>query len=297
MSYKSLIRPSGKFHPGQVANFSSAKVVALERSFTKNKYGNLTDKSTYAEYAWEFLRRNKFYQALIDAGTGNEVSPYSLASWGYRQSDSKENDSEWEYHCGLWRKPFKHYSEVYTTDITWYPIEYMRQSMCGALGRTTELEDTSTQLQITIDLGRKFGPEVSGLKKQLEIAEKIVTTYHQYLKDGAWLNGELEIHPTEKRILRRYLYVADLYTQLESEKKKPAESWTGYIANHLKKVQPKFSETDVNKYAKSAFEYIYQWHCLGLLTLTDKRVTEEIEHAEPESTTSDGGLSLQSVWS
>lgn len=296
MSYKNLIRPTAKFHPEQVANFSSNKVVALARSFTKNKYGNLTDKSTYAEYAWEFLRRNKFYQALIDAHTNDKVPHHALPSWGYRQNNTNGQSSEWEFHCGLWREPYKHYSEAYSTDIAWYPIEYLRQTMCGKLGRTKTLEDTSTQLHITIDLGHKFGPEVSGLKKQLEIAEQIVTTYHQYLKGGAWLNGELEIHPTEKRILRRYLYVADLFTQLESEKKKPTESWTDYIANNLKKVQPKFSETDVNKCAKSAFEYIYQWHCLGLLTLVDKSVTEDIEHSEPESMKSDGGTPLQNAW-
>lgn len=297
MSYKNLVRPTGKFHPEQVANFSSSKVVALARSFTKNKYGNLTDKSTYAEYAWEFLRRNKFYQALIDAHTDDKVPHYPLPSWGYRQNDTNGQSSEWDYHCGLWREPYKHYSEAYTTDITWYPIEYMRQTMCGKLGRTTALEDTSTQLHITIDLGHKFGPNVSGLKKQLEIAEQAIIAIHSKLSGTQDYFAQLETHPIKKSILRRYLYVADLYTQLESEKKKPAESWTDYIANNLKKVQPKFSETDVNKCAKSAFEYIYQWHCLGLLTLVDKSVTEDIEHSEAESTKSDGGLSLQTVWS
>jgi hypothetical protein len=152
MSYKNLVRPTGKFHPEQVANFASDKVVALARSFTKNKYGNLTDKSTYVEYAWEFLRRNKFYQALIDAHTDDKVPHYQLPSWGYRQSDGSEQNSEWEYHCGLWREPYKHYSEAYSDDLTWYPIEYLRQNMCGALGRTTKLEDANSQLHITIDL-------------------------------------------------------------------------------------------------------------------------------------------------
>jgi hypothetical protein len=296
MSYRELKSPHGKFHPVQVADLQPDKSVCQKRPFTKNKYGNLTDKSTYAEYAWEFLRRNKFYQALIDAGNGDKAPHYPLPSWGYKQSDGNEQNSEWEYHCGLWREPYEHYSEAYSDKLTWYPIEYLRQNICGALGRATKLEDASSQLHITIDLGQKFGPNVSGLKKQLEIAEQIVTAHHQYLKGGAWLKGELDIYPLKKGLLRRYLYVADLYTQLESEKKKIAESWTDYIANNFKKVQPKFSETDVNKYAKSAFEYIYQWHCLGLLTLADKSVTEDADHSEVESKKSDGGLSLQSVW-
>ena len=297
MSYRELKSPHGKFHPVQVADFHPDKSVCQKRPFTKNKYGNLNDQSTYEEYAWEFLRRNKFYQALIDAGTGGKAPHYPLPSWGYRPSDGSEQNSEWEYHCGLWSEPYKHYFEAYSDGLTWYPIEYLRQNMCGALGRATNLEDASSQLHITIDLGHKFGPNVSGLKRQLEIAEQIVTTYHQYLKGGTWLNGELDIYPLKKGLLRRYLYVADLYTQLESEKKKTTESWTDYIANNLKKVQPKLSETDVNKYAKSAFEYIYQWHCLGLLTLADKSITEDTEQSEQAPTKSDGGLSLQSVWS
>lgn len=296
MSYKELKSPHGKFHPMEVAHYEPQKGMSQQRSFSKTQYDKLTDKSTYAEYAWEFLRRNKFYQALIDAGTGDKAPHYPLPSWGYRQSDGSEQNSEWEYHCGLWSEPYKHYSETYSKDLAWYPIEYLRQNMCGALGRTTKLEDANSQLHITIDLGQKFGPNVSGLKKQLEIAEQIVTTYHQYLKGGAWLNGELDIYPLKKGWLRRYLYVADLYTQLESEKKKPTESWTNYIANNFKKVQPKFSETDVNKYARSAFEYIYQWHCLGLLTLTDKSIIEDAEHAEPESIKSDAGTTVQKVW-
>ncbi len=296
MSYKELKSPHSKFHPVQVADFQPDKSVCQKRPFTKNKYGNLNDQSTYAEYAWEFLRRNKFYQALIDAGTGEKVPHYPLPSWGYRQSDGSEQNSEWEYHCGLWREPYKHYSEAYSDDLGWYPIEYLRQNVCGALGRVTKLEDASSQLHITIDLGHKFGPNVSGLKKQLEIAEQIVTTYHQYLKGGAWLNGELDIYPLKKGLLRRYLHVADLYTQLESKKKNTDVAWAKYIAKNIQEGESNFSETDVSKCAKSAFEYIYQWHCLGLLTLTNKNGIEDPEHSEPESMKSDGGTPLQNAW-
>jgi hypothetical protein len=296
MSYRELKSQHGKFHPVQVADFQPDKSVCQKRPFTKNKYGGLNDQSTYEEYAWEFLRRNKFYQSLIDAGTGGKAPHYPLPSWGYRQSDASEQNSAWEYHCGLWSEPYKHYSEAYSDDLAWYPIEYLRQNMRGALGRATKLEDASTQLHITIDLGQKFGPNVSGLKKQLEIAEQIVTAYHQYLKGGAWLKGELDIYPLKKGLLRRYLYVADLYTQLESKKKDPDVAWAKYIAKNIQEGESTFSETDVSKCAKSAFEYIYQWHCLGLLTLTDKNITEAIDRTEPELSSSDGGVSLQSVW-
>ncbi len=287
MSYKELKSPHGKFHPVEVAHYEPQKGMSQQRSFSKTQYDKLTDKSTYAEYAWEFLRRNKFYQALIDAGTDNKAPHYPLPSWGYRQSDGSEHNSEWEYHCGLWREPYKHYSKAYSGDLAWYPIEYLRQNMCGAVGQTTMLEDKSTQLHITIDLGYKFGPSVSGLKKQLEIAEKAIIAIHNKVNNAGRL-GQLEASLTTKGVLRRYLYIADLFTGERSIKKEiDKRSNSGDVP--IKKVgagmlsvneiaakinakqdDHKATTDSVGKDADEAFKYIYQWKCLKLLTLTDK---------------------------
>jgi hypothetical protein len=287
MSYKELKSPHGKFHPVEVAHYEPQKGMSQQRSFSKTQYDKLTDKSTYAEYAWEFLRRNKFYQTLIDACTGDKAPHYPLPSWGYRQSDGSEQNSEWEYHCGLWREPYKHYSEAYSDDLTWYPIEYLRQHMCGAVGQTTMLEDKSTQLHITIDLGHKFGPNVSGLKKQLEIAEKAIIAIHNKVNNAGRL-GQLEASLTTKGVLRRYLYIADLFTGERSIKKEiDKRSNSGDVP--IKKVgagmlsvneiaakinakqdDHKATTDSIGKDADEAFKYIYQWKCLKLLTLTDK---------------------------
>lgn len=304
MSYKELKSPHGKFHPVEVAHYEPQKGMSQQRSFSKTQYDKLTDKSTYAEYAWEFLRRNKFYQALIDAGTDDKVPYYPLPSWGYRQSDGNEQNSEWEYHCGLWSEPYKHYSEAYSDGLAWYPIEYLRQNMCGAVGRTTTLEDKSTQLHITIDLGHKFGPNVSGLKKQLEIAEKAIIALHNKVNNAGHL-GQLEASLTTKGVLRRYLYIADLFTGERSIKKEidkrngigdvsikkigarvlsakevaakinakldAHHATTDSIGKDADKASKYIASTDsIGKDADEAFKYIYQWKCLKLLTLTDK---------------------------
>jgi hypothetical protein len=291
MSYKELKSPHGKFHPVEVAHYEPQRGMSQQRSFSKTQYDKLTDKSTYAEYAWEFLRRNKFYQALIDAGTDNKAPHYPLPSWGYRQSDASEQNSEWEHHCGLWREPYKHYSEAYSDELTWYPIEYLRQHMCGAVGQITMLEDKSTQLHITIDLGHKFGPNVSGLKKQLEIAEKAIIAIHNKVNNAGRL-GQLEASLTTKGVLRRYLYIADLFTGERSIKKEidkrnnsgdvPIKKIGARVLS-VKEIAAKINAkqddhhatTDsIGKDADEAFKYIYQWKCLKLLTLTDKPQTE-----------------------
>jgi hypothetical protein len=291
MSYKELKSPHGKFHPIEVAHYEPQKGMSQQKSFSKTKYGRLTDKSTYAEYAWEFLSRNKFYQALIDAGTDKNVPNYPLPSWGYRQSHSSEQNYEWEYHCGLWCEPYKHYSEAYSDDLTWYPTEYLRMNMCGAVGQPTMLEDRNTQLHITIDLGHKFGPNVSGLKKQLEIAEKAIHTIHKNVKKAGLL-AQLESNLTTKGVLRRYLYIADLFTGERSIRKEidkrnnsgdvPSKSRGSRMLSvnevaakiNAKQDDHKATTDSVGKDADEAFKYIYQWKCLKLLTLTDKTQNE-----------------------
>jgi hypothetical protein len=286
MSYKELKSPHGKFHPAQVAEYKSKIGMSQPRSFSKTQYDGLTDKSTYAEYAWEFLRRNKFYQTLIDAASDNKVPHYPLPSWGYRQSSRFEEAPTWEYHCGLWSKPYKHYSETYTTDIAWYPIEHMLKNMRGELGRSEELQDRSTQLQITIDLGHKFGPGVSGIKKQLEIAEQAITVFHKKLKSTSCI-GQLEANRTSKAVLRRYLYIADLFTGERSIKKEidkrndsgevPMKRVGTRVLSvkeiaakiNSKKIQYSATTDSIGKDADEAFAYIYQWKCLNLLTLAD----------------------------
>jgi hypothetical protein len=65
-------RPEQKIHPISTEGFSKPKR-------TKWKLVALDEESSHHEFAWEFLRRNRFYQALVDART----NALSETEWGY----------------------------------------------------------------------------------------------------------------------------------------------------------------------------------------------------------------------
>lgn len=238
MSYENLHQPKGKFHPDQIAHYVPDKGMSKPKKFTKNQYGDLNDKSSYEEYAWEFLRRNKFYQEMIDCSRavgkqGN--NPIPLEHWGYNQSN------DWDHHCGLWQQPYKHYSDDYSPELTWHTVEHLRDRMCSVIGKSVQLEDTNTQLQISIDLGHVFGPNVCGLKRQFQIASDMIAKRLEEAVAGKLkvasargangalkkdlskeckspehifrsVYGEFEPKSEAKEHLRTLLYIADLLT-------------------------------------------------------------------------------------
>lgn len=54
-------------HPPLVAEYlPKKKWLKIPSPNNENVYWGLTDQSSYTEYAWAFLRRNRFYQQLCD---------------------------------------------------------------------------------------------------------------------------------------------------------------------------------------------------------------------------------------
>lgn len=295
MSYARLKREDGaSFHPRLIQNYQSKKTITEPKNIAKTKYGHLTEKSTYAEYAWEFLRRNKFYQSMIDSWndedeyTGNS---FPLANWGYQQT------AEWEPHCGLWgletkegkRIPFKHYASDYDDELAWFPIEYLKLTMCSYIGKSKPLEDMNTQMHVAFDLGHVFGPSANGLKKQLDLAyaeilKKLPTVEE---KTGVGRNesmfGRDKNIPIQKGILRRYLYVVDKLTPKLKVKKDQTVEFAQLpllkqIAGDIKDdLCTENSIDSIGKDANHAFDMVYKWHCLGLLSLNDNTKPESKE--------------------
>jgi hypothetical protein len=284
MSYTNLKREDGaSFHPKIVENYRSKVVIPTPKNIAKTKYGHLTDKSTYAEYAWEFLRRNKFYQGMIDSWDDkNEYknNPCPIEQWGYQQTP------EWEPHCGLWpretiegkRLPYKHYSSNYDAGLAWYPIEYIKLTMSGRIGITKPLEDNKTQMHLAFDLGHVFGPNSAGLRKQIDLAYAELVKQSSVVKENRSnesLFGKAEKVPTQKSVLRRHLYVADLMTPkinvnnqrvTEIKPLSMLKITAGIIHDDL---GTKDSVDSIGKDANHAFDMIYKWHCLGLVSLND----------------------------
>jgi hypothetical protein len=295
MSYKKFNREDGaSFHPKLIENYRSKHKLSTPDNIAKTKYGHLSDKSTYAEYAWEFLRRNKFYQGLIDSWDDEieyENNPYPIEHWGYKQTP------KWEPHCGLFesetkegkRLPYKHYSSKYVAGLAWFPIEYIKLTMSGGIGITRPLEDKKTQMHLAFDLGHVFGPNSTGLRKQLDLAHAELTKQLSAVKErmngssNEFTFGRDEMTPTQKGVLRRYLYVADLLTPKLKVKKDLTSEPTRLpmlkqIAADIGKELGTANSTDsIGKDANHAFDMIYKWHCLGLVSLIDneKSTNEE----------------------
>jgi hypothetical protein len=288
MSFQKLERPYAGFHPEQVKQYQPKIGMLGQRELTVKKYNGLSDSSTYAMYAWAFLRRNLFYQALVDKGSD---ILYPLSMWGYQQNAHTLKHAQWEHHCGIWLdaadKP-KPYGEDYTkgTAPRWHPLEYLRQFMCSGIGRSAALEDPTTQLQITFDLGHKFAPDLVGLQKQLVIAHDCLEKAFKECRSKE-LAAQLEMTPPKKSNLRKYLYIADQMTGERSSKKPtsgragvstpltPQGTQTLKVAEIAKRINSRLGDAEkattdsVGKDANDAFEYVYRWKCLGLLTLQD----------------------------
>jgi hypothetical protein len=66
-------RPVQEIHPESSKRFSKPR-------HNKWKLVTLDEESSYHEFAWEFLRRNRFYQALVDA----KENALPETAWGYK---------------------------------------------------------------------------------------------------------------------------------------------------------------------------------------------------------------------
>lgn len=268
-------RPRGMTHYTPKYSIEKGDLFAEEA-----RYGHLDDSTSYAEYAWEFLRRNSFYQRMID-----NTAPQHIELWGYLPSPGHLP------HFGVCR-PIP-YRNKYSTSIRWEPIEQSRLLIREAIMKTAGLgpanqpiiEVKGPQTALVIDLSEQFGPDCIGLRHQLEIAVEELASWmtKKQLK-------EEHIKPS-KRTLRTYLQMADCLTYPQ---RLWAESIKGYgpahlitvdqaaehllfeavtfrlLSEKLREAEFKRRQDRAYRYAKQAWDYIYKWKCLNLLTYPDK---------------------------
>lgn len=282
-----LIRDPGGVHPPIVAPFEPKKKLPVPKMGTTKEYAGLTDNSTYSEYAWEFLRRNRFYQAMVD---GHRPS-FDLAQWGYRPTLAHEP--------GFGLKRVKHYSESHKDSLPlWSPIAAMVDRMQDTIAHYKHLqpriEYPGAQVAVVFDLAPVFGPGTVALQTQADIAVK----YLERLLNTSTLSrashttgGQAATEPTNKpnrQLLRVCLKLADLLSNpqallSEDTEQLPMAKRRGkpgmitieqaamllpvYDANDDKRQ----TVTDAQRcdrayrYAEKAWRLIYGWECLCLL--------------------------------
>lgn len=268
------------FHPRGMAHYTPKYTIEKGELFGDlDCYGHLDDSSPYAEYAWEFLRRNSFYQRMID-----DNAPQDIHVWGYQPTPGHEP------HFGVCRTVS--YRNRYSDSIRWEPIEQSRLLIQEAIRKTAGIgpadvpiiEVKGPQAAVVIDLSEQFGPDCIGLDRQLAIVN---------VELERWMKKKhiREQHSKpSKSMLRMYLQVSDALTQPQClwDKKRrvlgPSKMFSvDMMAEHLlpgdgdlpaligEAWQEEFKRRQdrAYRYTKQAWDYIYKWRNLNLLTFRD----------------------------
>ena len=223
-------------------------------------YGHLTDKTPFAEYAWEFLRRNRYYQQRID-GTGKLPD---VAQWGYSPSPSEP--------AGIPLRREKPYYELYSegTPPIWTAVERLQARFHDNVKHCTTPNHKSRitfeldhdQVALAFDTAEFFGTGQLALEQQAELALKYLREYvTARLVKWKGMDRQGEYEPPGARsqnrpnraVLRSFLAAADSIPGKKAIDKQ-------------KTVAERSADTkNASEHRQHAHAYIYQWKCLTLL--------------------------------
>jgi hypothetical protein len=212
-----LQKKRGGVHPDIVSHLRNTPPWIIPKSNDKKTYGTLTDESTYSEYAWEFLRRNRFYQALID-----KTKPaFDENDWGYR----REPEAFPVY--GIYGLPPKRYDEAYAQGkpVEWYGIHDFVRDRLNIMSRpggrnNTPLEHVRSQIEIIFDFGPVFGPGTPAIEIQIALAQEklkeLAGKFASELEKKTGVSIVQRKNAPKKEILRAQLRIVDLLSEPEA---------------------------------------------------------------------------------
>ncbi len=292
---------SGSVHPPMVADLRPKEKLKVPSLSTAKAYGALTDDSSYSEYAWEFLRRNRFYQAMVD-----KRSPaFDLAEWGYRPSPAHE--------VGFGLKHVKPYTQSHADAVPhWAPIaewtDRMQHTIDHLKHHQPQIEYPGSQVAVVFDLAPAFGPGTVALQTQADLAVKYLeqllaarANAQPAPPDDSKASTE-PIYKPKPALLRGYLRLADMLSSPHTlpfkehlpkamQRNTPVMLTMEEAATQM----PDYDVTDdkrenitdgqrldrARRYADKAWRLIYGWECLNLLKF-DAWVPTKPKEAAPE---------------
>lgn len=146
----------------------STKFLTPDRPFQKWKKVELDEHTPYAVFAWEFLRRNRFYQALVD----KKKNALPIEAWGYR-----------------WNEHVPHTHGLVNVKPYWEAYDE------GAPPMWQGLDDFLTQLPTQVDLTER---EFTTKLKPGQIAI-VFDTGGMYLEKSPW---EVQIGALTDRLVK-----------------------------------------------------------------------------------------------
>jgi hypothetical protein len=190
----------GSVHPKPVKDFRPKSPLKIPKANDEHHYGQLTDQSSYSEYAWAFVRRNRFYQAMVD-----RVRPaFDLEAWGYRGTADMPSG------YGLLKA--KHYREPFNEGmpVQWEAIDGFARQLAllrpAASAHPTPIDFPRSQVAIVFDLAPLLGPGGTAIDIQIDLAR---TRLHE-LADRLAQRAAARKNAPSKPLLRAQLRIADL---------------------------------------------------------------------------------------
>lgn len=284
--FTTLVRDPGSVHPTMVEHFKPKEKILAPNKGTASDYAGLKDDSTYSEYAWEFLRRNRFYQAMVD---GNRPA-FDLAEWGYRPTPAHEP--------GFGLRRVKHYTERHDDSPPhWEPFAAMedrlRHTRRHFKHHRPTIEYPGAQVAVVFDLAPVFGPGTCALQKQADFAVKYLERLRKKYVPQEFTASHIEaINQPTKKLLRGYLKLADLVSHPQAQLSEGKEDQPEHkgrarpgiitikqaatmLPDYYLPVKKQESITDAKRddaayrFADEAWKHIYGWECLCLLKFQD----------------------------
>lgn len=268
------VRPRSEFHPHEVADQFPLHSFLPNEPGDASRYGILTDETPFRHYAWEFLRRNRFFQLQQDRQNRRQQGGDDDIEWGFQPSQDRLPST------GL--SNVVHYSRDYiseTVEKKWHgkPVVVQWEIATDMLSRLTvpkrlrshsaELEYEESQVSIIFDLV-SLAPGVAAIDLQLEIArERLIAL-------AAMQGNLLAKRPStpSRGKLRNLLRIVDLFSC--PDRRTVGEVTETYFKKYKlvhelqladKKSTKKSREGHVGDLLDRAFSYVYGREYLQLL--------------------------------
>ncbi len=268
---KMLKQSHGGVHPELLDQVIPDKAFKTDDRNNPDSYDHLTDKSLFSDYAWAFLRRNRFYQSEADKNRPD----YSIELWGYQSHPGTPAN------CGLMKH--KPYHELHDQGVTleWEGIHSFFERHTAHYSQQpssrSKLDYPTTQFHVVFDMDDVLGPSANAIDIQLSLTREIL------LKRAAkmGLNPTMPVQQPDKKMkarLRSMLRVADLFSP---ERKTPdgdelvwdinAKPSMPSVAKRLLPCDLGKCVTDEQKAKKAsaltndAYKAIYHWELLNWL--------------------------------
>jgi hypothetical protein len=212
---KLLKRSSGGVHPELLDQETPDKAFKTNDRNCPDSYDHLTDESLFSNYAWAFLRRNRFYQSERD----NKSLGYGIELWGHKSHAGTPAN------CGLITA--KPYAELHDNGVkiewegihSFYERHWRRNSQEPSC--RSQLDFPEIQFHIVFDLDDVLGPSANVIDVQLNMARAMLLKRAAKIKMG--LNPKMPAQQPDRYMKARFrsmLRVADL---LSPENKVSAE--------------------------------------------------------------------------